>query len=140
MTPEQLAKSGREDGEQIALMCWVAWNVAICPDLSYLLHIPNGGARSIVEASRFKAMGVRKGVPDLLLPSPQFCDQRWYAGLWIEMKKPRGGKKNDPDQLRWAVWLAGKGYKHALCLTWQAAVGVIKQYYSSTITIWRDAL
>ncbi len=140
MTPEKLAKSGREDGEQIAFMCWIAWNVALCPDLAYLLHIPNGGARGIVEASRFKAMGVRPGVPDLFLPSPQFCDERWFAGLWIEMKKPKGGKKNNPDQLRWAAWLKSQGYMHELCLTWQNAVAVVKHYYSTKNITWRDNL
>jgi hypothetical protein len=30
-------------------------------------HTPNGGRRDIITASRFKAMGVRPGIPDFLL-------------------------------------------------------------------------
>jgi hypothetical protein len=30
-------------------------------------HVPNGGRRSKAEAGAFKAMGVRAGVPDLLI-------------------------------------------------------------------------
>ena len=44
--------------------------------------MPNGGKRNPAEAARFKAMGVKAGVPDLCLPVPM----NGYAGLYIEMK------------------------------------------------------
>lgn len=34
---------------------------------TFVCHIPNGGKRGLYEASRLKAMGVKRGVPDLLL-------------------------------------------------------------------------
>ena len=41
------------------------------PDLELLYHVPNGGSRNKAEASKLKRMGVRAGVPDLVLPVPR---------------------------------------------------------------------
>lgn len=49
-----------------------------------LFHIPNGGKRTKIEASRLKAMGVLPGVPDLFLALPS----GGYHGMFIEVKKP----------------------------------------------------
>jgi VRR-NUC domain-containing protein len=53
-------------------------------------HIPNGGWRSPVEAAIFRSLGVRAGVPDLLIVS---------AGrpLFLELKAP--GRKLSPAQI-----------------------------------------
>jgi VRR-NUC domain len=52
-------------------------------------HIPNGGARSPIEAAIFKALGVRAGAPDLLI----VADGR---PLFIELKAV--GRKLSPAQ------------------------------------------
>ncbi|NVO13832.1 MAG: VRR-NUC domain-containing protein [Rhodoplanes sp.] len=46
-------------------------------------HTPNGGLRGAEEAKRFKQMGVRAGVPDLLL----LRQGRLYG---LELKQPGG--------------------------------------------------
>jgi hypothetical protein len=46
-------------------------------------HVPNGGGRSKVEASILKGLGVRAGVPDLILVN----GGRTYA---LELKAPGG--------------------------------------------------
>lgn len=48
----------------------------------YLFHIPNGGSRNIIEATKLKKMGVKAGVPDLQLIVPN----GEVHGLWIELK------------------------------------------------------
>lgn len=45
-------------------------------------HSPNGGSRNIIEATKLKAMGVKPGVPDVLI----FNKKRGYSGLAIELK------------------------------------------------------
>ena len=50
-------------------------------------HVPNGGARSKIEAARFKRMGVRPGVSDLIL----YHDCTLYA---LELK----AGKNKPTK------------------------------------------
>ena len=48
--------------------------------------IPNGGLRTKSEASKFKAEGVKSGIPDTFLPLPK----GGFAGLYIEFKKAGG--------------------------------------------------
>ena len=55
-----------------------------------LFHVPNGGQRNRVEAAKFKAMGVRPGVPDLLLILPR----HGYSYLAMELKV---GKNTQTD-------------------------------------------
>ena len=49
-----------------------------------MFHIPNGGKRTKIEASRLKAMGVLPAVPDLFLALPL----GGYHGMFIEVKRP----------------------------------------------------
>jgi hypothetical protein len=57
--------------------------VRAVPGLVYF-HVPNGGSRGKIEAARFKAMGVRAGVSDLIL----IHDRKIFA---LELKK-KGGR------------------------------------------------
>ncbi len=87
ITPEQLAASGTEMGQQIALFAWAAQHSLIIPELKLLFSIPNGGLRDKITASRLKAAGVRAGVPDIFWPVA--INDEWghfYHGLFIEMK------------------------------------------------------
>lgn len=65
-----------------------------------IFAIPNGGARSKVTAGRLKAEGVVSGVPDLFVPA-------W--GLWIEMKRSKGGAVSAP-QKDWLAYLESIGH------------------------------
>lgn len=52
-------------------------------------HVPNGGARSKAEAGAFKAMGVKAGMPDLIVVGPHLaCDATKMLAL--EVKAPKG--------------------------------------------------
>lgn len=98
MTPDELAKSGSEHGEQRALFAWAkcaqfygfahAWNDATysCEpelatwhpvlELAWMHAIPNGGSRGddaksrAMQGAKLKAEGVKKGVLDVFLPLP----------------------------------------------------------------------
>lgn len=59
-----------------------------------IFAIPNGGERSLSQASRLKCEGVLKGVPDLFIPA-------W--NLWIEMKTENG--RLSPEQKDWLTHL-----------------------------------
>lgn len=56
---------------------------ALAPHVVYF-HVPNGGSRNAAEGARFKAIGVKAGVPDLMF----LAHQRFYC---LEFKEP-GGK------------------------------------------------
>ena len=56
------------------------------PIKDYLIAIPNGGKRNAREGGRMKAQGVTASIPDLFFHLPIGL----YAGLWLEMKRPKG--------------------------------------------------
>ena len=111
-----------EEEEQTVVMHWAAMASGRWPELRLLFHIPNGGKRSKSEAVRFRAAGVRSGVPDLFLP----CSRGGFHGLWIEMKA-MGGRVSR-EQERWQTELLGQGYMCAVCYGADAAIATIEKY------------
>ena len=53
--------------------------------------VPNGGGRSAIEASIMKGLGVRAGVPDLIL----IAEGRTYG---LELKRAKGGRTSDAQR------------------------------------------
>jgi len=127
-TPERLASSGTEHGQQAALFAW-ANAIAITDNryqyLNYMFAIPNGGTRRPSEAARFKAEGVKAGVPDILLPHPSFP----YNGLFIEMKKSKG--RLSPQQQCWIDYLISVNYRVEVCYSFEEAKSTILDYLST---------
>lgn len=135
ITPEQLAASGTEDGNQAALFCWAALNTEQYPQLKNLFAIPNGGNRHIVEAIKFVGTGTRSGVPDICLAWPvKFkCSMvTKYHGLYIELKinkyriSKNGGCSN--KQLEWHERLRNSGYCVKICYGWEEARDSLLDY------------
>lgn len=136
MTPEQCAKSGSEDGEQTAVFCWAAEQIASgrFPELEWMFSVPNGGSRGSNKAhamsvgARLKATGVKAGVSDIFIPIPRHN----LCGLFIEMKKSPtfGGKVKDasPKQLEFGEAMMDNGYGFCVCCGWVEAVAVIEQW------------
>lgn len=69
-----------------------------------------------------RAMGVKKGVPDLCLPVPRGK----YHGLYIELKTETG--RTSEAQEWWGEQLLGQGYFWEVCHGWQSAVKVLEWY------------
>lgn len=129
-------KSNIEDQHQIALMKWAA--ITRMPRLpgvepgafiaDYLIHIPNGGSRHLLEAVKLKAMGAKKGVSDLLLAIPA----GGFSGLWIELKAPytTSAEKNypTPEQRAWVARMNAAGYRAVVCYGWTEAQNQIARY------------
>jgi hypothetical protein len=90
-----------------------------------LFAIPNGGQRHILVASKLKAEGVRRGVPDLMLP----VKNRDYCGLFIEMKAKKG--KATPEQLEWIYYLNSAGYFALVCYGLDEAKMAILTYLAN---------
>ncbi|UOF77225.1 hypothetical protein [Caudoviricetes sp.] len=109
-------KSKSEDKEQIEFVSWFKKNY---PN-EMIIHIPNGKKRSIIDAVRLKAMGTKKGVPDLFFPEMK---------LWIEMKKEKGGKLS-PEQAELIQCLRNCGYTVGICNGCEEAKTFILYYKS----------
>lgn len=127
VNPDLLPKDNRmlpsEAEEQAALFGWAQMKSYFYPELNLMFHVPNGGKRNKAEAARFKREGVKAGVPDIILPVPRGK----YHGLFVELKRIRGGKPSD-EQLEWIAQLRTQGYAAEICCGWQEASAVIQKY------------
>lgn len=121
--PKRIRQPAHEDREQMALVEWMA--LAYPRESRYLLHVPNGGRRGKLEAIRFQRMGVKPGVPDLLLLWPS----GGYHGLALEMK-PTGATYCSvrPEQRLWLARLAGVGYRAEIAYGYDQGREVIEKY------------
>lgn len=106
-----------EDQEQKALVQWL--------DAKRLLfyHIPNGGCRSGREASKFKLLGVKSGVPDLCIP----IARGGFHALYIELKRKYGGKVSD-SQMAWLDALRREGNLAEIAFGCDHAIEIITSY------------
>lgn len=114
-----------EEQEQIVVFQWAAMSEGRFPMLKMMHHCPNGGGRSITEAVRFKAAGVKKGVPDIFLPWASGV----YHGLFIELKREKGGRLSR-EQADWLLALNEAGYKAVCCHGADEAIKTITEYLS----------
>lgn len=130
MTPQDLAKSGTESGNQRAVFAWAALNKHRYPMLDWLFHIPNGGSRGddvrsrMIRGANMKADGVKAGIYDLFLP----YSNGGFHGLFIEMKKPGAINTTSPDQKVFGAWCDNNGFANQVCDSWEMAVWTIEQY------------
>ena len=58
-----------EDDMQKALFSWITLATPRIPQLALAFAVPNGGKRDAREAARLKGLGVRPGVPDVMIPA-----------------------------------------------------------------------
>lgn len=94
------------------------------PELALLHHIKNETTGGAAEVAADKAMGVKKGVPDLCLP----VARNGYHGLYIEMKTPSG--RASDAQRWWMMELTKQGYRAVVCHGYDAAVAELCWYLS----------
>lgn len=127
ITPEQIA-SESEDSQQLALMCWAALNLKLYPDLKWLHHSPNGGFRDKREGAKFKAMGVKRGFPDLEL----LVKRGKFSGLLVELKVLKLKNTKDggafKEQIEWGNHLRANGFGYKLCHGWLEARDTLISY------------
>jgi hypothetical protein len=132
ITPEQLAKSGTEHGEQTALFCWCAENIATYPELRWFFAIPNGGTRGddakarAIRGGALKAEGVKAGVADTFL----MCARGGWHGLFIEMKRPGKRSNTSAEQDEFGAYCHENNYGFVVCDTWQSARDMLVSYLS----------
>lgn len=92
------------------------------PELALLHHIKNETTEGKKQVAIDKAMGVKKGVPDLFLP----VSRGQYHGLYIEMKNETG--RATEAQKWWGEQLLQQGYFWEVCHGWQSAARMLEWY------------
>lgn len=132
--PTQIPMRRHEQQLQIAILKW--WSMAHrglgVADERVLFHVPNGGKRSRVEGAIFKAMGVRAGIPDLLLlvPLRSTESQSNYAacGLAIELKAPGRKSATTDSQDEMHQLFCAAGWYVCVCDSFDSAITNITNY------------
>ena len=125
--PKPGPKAGRaEEVEQARLLEWCQKPSVqkLMPALRWLHHSPNGGKRDAFTGGQMKALGVRRGFPDLILPMASY--NSWKIGLAIEMKAPGG--RTSPEQRAWLDMLALQGWTVDVCYSADEARAALIRY------------
>lgn len=112
-----------EHDEQVALFQWRDLMQNRIPQLKWMFAVPNGGLRHPVVAQYLKDEGVRRDVPDIVLPFPS----KGYHGLYIEMKRIKKSTLR-PGQKEFIEYLNSVGYCAVVCKGFEAAKAAILSY------------
>jgi len=89
-----------------------------------LLAVPNGGARSRIEAGIMKGEGVLAGAADLFLACPSMDE--FSHGLWIEIKTLTGRQSDAQKEFQKNV--ARFGYEYRICRSVEEFIEVVNKY------------
>lgn len=109
---------GSEASLQKACVQYLEWH----PKKPLFFHPPNGGTRHRIEAAKFKAQGVKAGVPDIMImETTVFC-----GGLCVELKAGKGQVRK--EQKEWLEKLHDRGYLVAVCYTFDAFKTIVDNY------------
>lgn len=92
---------------------------------AFCIHVPNEGRGKIsfTQMAKIKALGVKKGVSDLLFFDPR----HGYTGLAIEVKTPTGTVKK--EQREFLARLTHCGWLTHVCRNFLTAKQIIDNYY-----------
>lgn len=125
-----------EHAEQVEIFKHADKIGAIDDRWNSLYATPNGESRGdspktrAIRGLRLRAEGVRPGVPDLFLPEPVGD----FHGLYIELKKRRGGKVSD-DQVKWKTRLQARRFCVVVCKGSDEAIDTITMYLAGRIRL-----
>lgn len=114
-----------EDELQISCFEWIELMRPAHPILEWVIHVPNGGKRPRGAAGKLKAMGVKPGVLDVLLPLPY----NGWSGLAIEMKVGKNTTTEQQDD--WLQVMGASGYYTAVCYTLEDFMAHVNRFLGS---------
>lgn len=114
-----------EAEEQIEVIRWASLQAHILPELALLYHVPNEGRHNVAYRSKLAKMGLKKGIPDLVLPVPS----NGYHALYVEMKKSDGHISDiRPDQIEKIKALTDYGNRAVVAFGYMQAIEEICRY------------
>lgn len=105
----RVKRQSPEEDLQRTCFEWISLRMARYPILRFALHVPNGGKRPKGEAGKMKAMGVKKGFPDIITP---LAFGKW-RGFAAELKSSTG--RVSAEQEEWLGALAESGWLTGVC-------------------------
>lgn len=112
-----------ESLHQQALFEFFAYAQSRIPELQYAFHVPNGGQRNARVGLQLKREGVKRGVPDIIIPVPR----QSYVGMVIELKF--GKNKLSTEQQDWLSFFAQQHWHCIVAYSWQDAALHVVRYF-----------
>jgi len=109
--------------EQKAFVHWCRLVEKRFPALRLAHHVPNGGLRSKATAGKMKALGVKAGIPDIMIP----VGNGLSIGLAIEFKAAKGRVKDNQAEVHRA--LQDAGWVVEVCRTAGEAITAASRYF-----------
>lgn len=120
--PARAKKKENEDNEMVKFRKLTDQLAIVNPDASRWFHVPNGGQRNAIIGGKLKAMGTRKGVPDVLFLSPR----SGYSFFVGEMKY--GKNRTTDEQADWIAWFEAQGAYCCVCYSADEMFDLFSQY------------
>ena len=123
------AVRGQQTEEEIhrSVIEWASAQQGARPALQLLFHPPNGGKMPKGAAGKMVGLGMRQGVPDLLLPARrQGATGKRHVGLALELKSPKGRLR--PTQAWWLDHLQAEGWAIGVAWTFGEARAILEDY------------
>lgn len=108
---------------QCACVKWFRYQYPKCARLLYA--VPNGSRRDAITGKILKDEGVLRGVSDLNLD----IANRFYHGLRIEMKTPKGVQSK--EQKDFQTEIEAQGFKYIVCRSLDQFVREVTIYMSN---------
>ncbi|NIO76301.1 MAG: hypothetical protein GTN69_10565 [Armatimonadetes bacterium] len=105
-------------------------------------HVPNGmragGKNPQKTAAIMRGLGLKKGVPDVIVCEPWQCPPdttnrleylryEYAHGMGIAMELKAPGKYPTPEQREWLIALAKRGWYPAVCRTIHEATALLER-------------
>ena len=114
---------GKEDRLQHQVMQYIAAQYPF----ALATHVANEGKRSPFERFKFKYLGAKAGIPDILIFDPN----EKYNGLAIELKA--GKNKPTPAQKEWLEELEVRGCAAMWLNDFDDVVSVLNKYFKDEL-------
>jgi len=102
-------------------------------------HVPNGELRNPRVGAKLKAMGVRRGVPDILIfntPPNELYSSEGYTGVAIELKSVHDKRGPSKAQREWISELVINGWAARVCKGADEAIRFLRSLgFRSTVDV-----
>lgn len=120
-------KKKRNRDEEVEQEKFNKWFDEVLLNLGYRwFHPPNGGHRSLTEGAKFKRMGVKRGVPDIVVPMAR----KGRHGLVIELKRIDGNMSDlSEEQKDWLRWFKSQNWSTHVAFGFEHAKRIVEGYF-----------
>lgn len=128
--PLKEAKRSRrrtEDALQRQIVQWLELQGASRLRDYRVFHPANGGGRSRIEAALFQGLGVRAGVPDLVITwADKIGGEPVSRVAYMEVKAPAGTLT--ASQNEWRAWCLARRIPHAVARSLDDAIAAVRAW------------